>query len=396
MEVAAPEKTKVSFDNTRIAFISKSDGELIRSYWLFKLIGNPALVKWGGGLAPLGLKLGFKGLIKNTIFKQFVGGENIEDCNTTIAQLGKYNIGTILDYSVEGKESEIDFDHCCKETIETIHRAKGDKNIPFCVFKVTGLARFDLLEKVTAKGTLNAEETKEWERVKDRVSKICKEAHDNNKPVFIDAEESWIQQAIDDLANENMARYNKTSAIVYNTFQLYRKDRLEYLKYSLETGKTNGYHVGAKLVRGAYMEKERKRAAEKGYVSPIQDLKENSDKDYDLALQFCVEHIDRIGLCAGTHNEKSSLLLVDLMAKNNIAADDKRIYFSQLLGMSDHISFNLSQSGYNVAKYVPYGPVKEVLPYLIRRAQENTSVKGQTGRELSLIIKEKERRKAAK
>lgn len=396
METADPGTKKISFDNTRLAFISKSDSDLRKSYWLFKLIGNPSLVKWGGGLAPLGLKLGFKGLIKNTIFKQFVGGENIQDCNNTIEQLGKYNIGTILDYSVEGKESEPDFDHCCEETIETIHRAKGDKNIPFCVFKVTGLARFALLEKVTAKENLSAEETKEYERVKDRVNKICKEAHDNNKPIFIDAEESWIQQAIDDLANENMVRYNKTSAIVYNTFQLYRKDRLEYLKHSLEMGKANGYHVGAKLVRGAYMEKERKRAAEKGYPSPIQDTKENSDRDYNLALQYCVEHIDRMGLCAGTHNEKSSLLLVELMAQNNISTTDKRIYFSQLLGMSDHISYNLSQNGYNVAKYVPYGPVKEVLPYLIRRAQENTSVKGQTGRELSLIIKEKQRRSSAK
>lgn len=386
----------VSFDNTQIAFISKSDSDLKKSFFLFKLMSKPMLVKYGGGLAPLGLKLGFKGLIKNTIFKQFVGGENITDCGKTIEQLAKYNIGTILDYSVEGKESEKDFDACCKETIETIHRAKGDKNIPFCVFKVTGLARFDLLEKVTAKQTLTKAETEEYERVKQRVNQICKEAHDNNKPLFIDAEESWIQQAIDDLANENMARYNKNAAIVYNTFQLYRKDRLDYLKHSFEIGKANGYHVGAKLVRGAYMEKERDRAKEKGYPSPIQDTKENSDRDYNLALEFCVQHIDRMGLCAGTHNEKSSLVLVDLMTKNNIASSDKRIYFSQLLGMSDHISYNLTQNNYNVAKYVPYGPVKEVLPYLIRRAQENTSVKGQTGRELSLIIKEKERRKSAK
>lgn len=386
----------VSFDNTQIAFISKSDSDLKQSYWLFKLIGNPTLVKYGGGLAPLGLKLGFKGLIKSTIFKQFVGGENIADCNKTIEQLGKYNIGTILDYSVEGKESETDFDNCCKETIETIHRAKNDKNIPFSVFKVTGLARFALLEKVTAKQNLNSEESAEYERVRERVRKICEEAYTNKQPLFIDAEESWIQQAIDDLANENMARYNKNEAIVYNTFQLYRKDRLAYLKTSLEMGKANGYHVGAKLVRGAYMEKERARAAEMNYPSPIQDTKANSDKDYDLAVEFCVENIDRMGLCAGTHNEKSSLLLVDLMKKKNIVANDKRIFFSQLLGMSDHISYNLSQNGYNVAKYVPYGPVKEVLPYLIRRAQENTSVKGQTGRELSLIIKEKERRSKAK
>ncbi len=393
MKAEVTEKAMVSFDNTQIAFISKSDSDLKKSYLLFKLIGNPLLVKYGGGLAPLGLRLGFKGLIKSTIFKQFVGGENITDCGKAILQLAKYNIGTILDYSVEGKESEVDFDHCCTETIETIHRARGDKNIPFCVFKVTGLARFDLLEKVTAKQTLTKEETEEYERVKNRVNKICSEAYENKKPVFIDAEESWIQIAIDDLANENMARYNKDEAIVYNTFQMYRKDRLAYLNESVTHGKSGGYHVGAKLVRGAYMEKERKRALERGYTSPIQDSKESSDKDYNSALEFCVNNIDCMGLCAGTHNEKSSLVLVDLMAKKKIESGDKRIYFSQLLGMSDHISFNLSQNGYNVAKYVPYGPVKEVLPYLIRRAQENTSVKGQTGRELSLIIKEKERRK---
>lgn len=383
----------ISFDNTQLAFISKSNAELNKSYLLFKLISYPTLVKYGGGLAPLGLKLGFKGLLKNTIFKQFIGGENIEDCNQTIAQLAKYNIGTILDYSVEGKESEADFDHCCKETIATINRAKNDANIPFCVFKVTGLARLSLLEKVSAVEVLSKEETEEYARVKERVRRICDEAHKNNKPLFIDAEDSWIQQAIDDLADENMALYNKNSAIVYNTFQLYRNDRLAFLKQSLEKGNAKGYYVGAKLVRGAYMEKERERAIEKKYPSPIHITKEESDKDYDLAVQFCVENIDRMGLCAGTHNEKSSMLLVELIAEKKLLPSDKRIYFSQLLGMSDHISYNLSQGGYNVAKYVPYGPVKEVLPYLIRRAQENTSVKGQTGRELSLIIKEKARRK---
>jgi proline dehydrogenase len=383
----------VSFDNTEIAFKSKTDSDLKRSYLLFKLIGNPLLVKFGATFGPLGLSLGFKGLIKSTIFKQFVGGETIAECNNTITHLGKYNIGTILDYSVEGKESETDFDNCCAETIETIHRAKGDKHIPFCVFKVTGLARFALLEKVSAQQELSAEEKKEWDKVKARVHKICKEAYTNNKPVFIDAEESWIQQAIDDLANAAMMNFNKEVPIVYNTFQLYRKDRLAFLNTTFELARINGFHVGAKLVRGAYMEKERKRAAEKNYPSPIQDSKFDSDKDYNLALKFCVDHIDRFGLCAGTHNEKSSLYLTELMEKRGLPNNDKRIYFSQLLGMSDHISFNLSQSNYNVAKYVPYGPVKEVLPYLIRRAQENTSVKGQTGRELSLIIKEKERRK---
>ena len=383
----------ISFDNTENAFKSKSNSDLSRSYWLFKMVSNPLLVNFGAKVAPLGLNIGFKGLIKNTIFKQFVGGETINECDETIAELGKYNIGTILDYSVEGKESEADFDACCKETIETIHKANGNKHIPFSVFKVTGLARFALLEKVSSKEKLSDFETKEYEKVKQRVNLICKEAHLANQALFIDAEESWIQPAIDALADENMLLFNKEKAIVYNTFQLYRKDRLAFLKHTIAQGKANGIHVGAKLVRGAYMEKERARAIEKNYQSPIQDSKENSDRDYNLALEQCIKNIDMIGLCAGTHNEKSSLFLVDLLSKYSVSTDDTRIYFSQLLGMSDHISYNLALSNYNVAKYVPYGPVKEVLPYLLRRAQENTSVKGQTGRELGLIIKEKDRRK---
>lgn len=382
----------VSFDNTENAFKAKTNSQLSRSYWLFKLIGNQTMVKMGAKTAPLALNFGFKGLIKNTIFKQFVGGENIHDCSATILELGKYNIGTILDYSVEGKESEQDFDNCLNETLETIHKAKDDKNIPFCVFKVTGLARFDLLVKVSALHVLSSGEDNEWNRVKERVRLICKTAMDSDQPVFIDAEESWIQPAIDRLADENMETCNKQKAIVYNTFQFYRHDRLNYLKDTFEKAKAGHYFVGAKLVRGAYMEKERKRALEMHYPSPIQANKEACDKDYDDALRFCIEHIERISICAGTHNENSSLLLVKLMNEKKADPQDKRVYFSQLLGMSDHISYNLSLNGYNVAKYVPYGPVKEVLPYLIRRAQENTSVKGQTGRELNLIIKEKKRR----
>jgi proline dehydrogenase len=386
----------ISFENTENAFKAKTNSELRRSYWLFKLIGNPLLVKLGAGFGPLGLRLGFKGLIKNTIFKQFVGGENINDCSETTTQLGKYHIGTILDYSVEGKESEQDFDNCLNETLDTIHKAKDDKNIPFCVFKVTGLARFALLEKVSAKKDLTVPEKKEWERVEHRVNKICALAYESNQKLFIDAEESWIQQAIDDLANQNMALYNKSKAIVYNTFQLYRHDRLTFLKESIQQGKANGYHIGAKLVRGAYMEKERKRAEEMNYPSPIQPNKEACDKDYNEALKICIDNINVMGLCAGTHNEQSSLYLVELMKQKNISPSDERVYFSQLLGMSDHISYNLSLNNYNVAKYVPYGPVSEVMPYLIRRAQENTSVKGQTGRELNLILKEKARRSSLK
>ncbi|MBL7901334.1 MAG: proline dehydrogenase family protein [Bacteroidia bacterium] len=384
----------ISFENTENAFKAKSNSELTRSYWLFKIIGNPALVNLGAKWGPMALNIGFKGLIKATAFKQFVGGESIEDCKNTIAELGKFNIGAILDYSVEGKESEADFEHGLKETLSTIEMAKGNAHIPFCVFKVTGLARFALLEKISANEVLSASESEEWKRVKERVKKICSLAYQYSQPVFIDAEESWIQPAIDELANENMELCNKTEVIVYNTFQLYRHDRYDFLKESIALGKTKGYKVGAKLVRGAYMEKERERAAKMNYPSPIQNTKADSDKDYDLSLKLCVENIDMMGLCAGTHNENSSLYLVKLMSEKGLAPSDKRIYFSQLLGMSDHISYNLSLAGYNVVKYVPYGPVKEVLPYLIRRAQENTSVKGQTGRELNLIMQEKKRRTA--
>jgi proline dehydrogenase len=385
----------VSFDNTQVAFQSKSDGELSQSYWLFKLISNPILVKLGAKTAPLALNLGFKGLFKKTIFKQFVGGEDIHDCEKAIQHLGKYNIGTILDYSVEGKESEVDFDNCLQETLETIEKAKNSKHIPFCVFKVTGLARFELLVKVSAGTILSSTEQIEWNTVKARVEKICKSAYTAHQAIFIDAEESWIQAAIDELANTNMEAFNKQEVIIYNTYQLYRHDRLEYLKQTLQLAQSKGFKVGAKLVRGAYMEKERKRAAELNYVSPIQASKENSDKDYNAALKLCVENMMFISVCAGSHNEQSSLYLTQLMDQYKIQHNDKRIYFSQLLGMSDHISYNLSQAGFNVAKYVPYGPIKEVMPYLIRRAQENTSVKGQTGRELSLIMKEKARRKKA-
>ncbi len=383
----------ISFDNTQIAFQSKSNAELSRSYWLFKLISNPTLVKLGAKTAPLALNLGLKGLFKSTIFKQFVGGEDINDCEHTTQELGKYNIGTILDYSVEGKESETDFEHCLQETLATIAKAKGHPHIPFCVFKVTGLARFNLLVSVSSQRALNASEQKEWDAVKERVATICKAAAQAQQPIFIDAEESWIQPAIDELANTNMQTFNQQTVIVYNTYQFYRHDRLNYLQQTLQQAQAKGFKVGAKLVRGAYMEKERQRALELNYTSPINANKADSDAEYDNALHLCLENMEDMAICAGSHNEKSSLLLTELMAQKKIAPNDKRIYFSQLLGMSDHISYNLSQLNYNVAKYVPYGPIKEVMPYLIRRAQENTSVKGQTGRELSLIIKEKERRR---
>jgi proline dehydrogenase len=384
----------VSFDNTEIAFSSKSALDLNRSYWLFKIVSNPTIVNVSKSLTTIALKLHVPlgWIIKPTIFKQFCGGETINECANAIEQLGKFNIGTILDYSVEGKTEEADFDKTTLETVATITRAKGDKNIPFSVFKVTGISRFALLEKVNANATLTTYEKAEFDRVVKRVNTICQSAHASNVPVFIDAEESWIQTTIDNLANDMMQLYNKERAIVYNTYQLYRHDRLEYLTQSVNNARAGKYYIGAKLVRGAYMEKERARADKNNYPSPINVDKNATDLLYDNTLTYWAKNIDVLSICAGSHNEASAVTLMQLMASVNIANNDKRVYFSQLLGMSDHISYNLASAGYNVAKYVPYGPVREVVPYLLRRAQENTSVKGQTGRELSLIISEKKRR----
>lgn len=386
----------LSFNNTEIAFKAKSNTELKKSYLLFKAIGYNWLVKTGPVLvnAAFAIHLPIKGLIRSTVFSQFCGGENMEDCNNTIDHLHSYKVGTILDYSVEGEEKEESFDATFRETLATIKKAVNNPKIPFCVFKVTGVGRFDLLAKVNNKENLTAEEESEFGRVKNRIYNICKAAHDSNVRIFIDAEESWIQDTIDTLAHEMMLEFNKKDCIVYNTIQLYRHDRLAFLKASYADAEKHNYLLGVKLVRGAYMEKERKRAEEKGYPSPIQPDKASSDRDYNEALRFSVEHIKRIHICAGSHNEDSSFLLTQLMAEKGIRHDDERIYFSQLFGMSDHISFNLANAGYRVAKYLPYGPVKAVMPYLFRRAAENTSVKGQAGRELTLISKEMARRRA--
>jgi proline dehydrogenase len=393
--VASQAPANLSFENTEIAFRSKSNKDLKRSFLLFKVIGINWLVKIGPSLVNFAFSIGLpiKGLVKTTVFNQFCGGESMNDCDKTMEHLYGYGVGSILDYSVEGKEEEKEFEHTTDETIQGIKKAAGNPRIPFCVFKVTGLARFDLLAKVNAKESLTVDEGAEYDRVKARVEKICRTAYENNVRIFIDAEETWIQDAIDELARQMMIGFNTHQAIVYNTIQLYRHDRLAYLKQCHEHAQQHNHFLGEKLVRGAYMEKERARAQKMGYPSPIQPDKESSDRDYNAALQFCVEHIDRIHICAGSHNENSSILLTKLMEENNIAANDRRIYFSQLYGMSDHISFNLSDKGYNVAKYLPYGPVKAVLPYLFRRAQENTSVKGQAGRELRLISREVARRK---
>ncbi|MDX1349439.1 MAG: proline dehydrogenase family protein [Putridiphycobacter sp.] len=386
----------ISFDNTEIAFGSKSDSDLNWSYRLFSLMGKPWLVKVGKGLTnfAFALRLPVKGLIKKTIFKQFCGGESIQDCDQKIAQLHAFKIGTILDYSVEGKESVADLEATKNEIIETIKKSKGNEAIPFAVFKVTGVSRFSLLEKAnTGIENLTDTEKREYAEVLLRIDAICKSAHSLDTPLFIDAEDSWIQDAIDNIVDAMMAKYNKEKAIVYNTLQMYRHDRLAFLKRSYEKAKSGGYYLGVKLVRGAYMEKERERAKAKGYPSPIQPDKFSTDRDYNLAIEFMVEHLDHIAICAGTHNEESSALMARLLIEKQIHRNHSHAYFAQLLGMSDHISFNLAHEGFNVAKYVPYGPIKEVMPYLIRRAEENTSVAGQMGRELALIVAEKKRRK---
>lgn len=404
---------KVSFDNTEIAFSSKSDNELGQSYWLFRIISSPTIVligKWLTDIA-LALYLPIKWIIKPTIFKHFCGGETIEESRKKMNALAVHNIKSVLDYSAEGKDAEKDFDHCMEEIIAVIKEASVNINIGFAVFKPTGVARFELLEKVSSaravkkdKATHGAEkndfrqqlteiEWQEFGRAQERFNLICKAAKDAGVKVFVDAEESWIQLAVDGIVNEMMELYNKERAIVFNTFQLYRKDRLEYLIECFIRAQKGNYFIGAKLVRGAYMEKERARALNQNYPSPIQNTKEMTDSHYDSALRFCLEHLERISFCVATHNENSCMYVVNYMEGKNLPADHSHIYFSQLLGMSDHISYNLAAAGYNVSKYVPYGPVREVLPYLIRRAQENTSVKGQTSREFGLILKERARRK---
>lgn len=363
---------------------------------LFNMFKFKFLIKYGPGLASGALKYGIpvKPLIRKTIFDHFCGGESIDDCDDAVKRMYANGVGAILDYSVEGVESEENFDLNCEEILRTVTKAAVQEEYPFAVFKVTGVGRFDLFAKVHSKETLSDNEQDEFERIKVRVNRICQAASDNKVRIFIDAEESWIQDPIDDIVEEMMAKYNGETSWVYQTVQLYRKSRLEYMQECLDAAVEGDYMLGFKLVRGAYMEKERERAEERGYESPIQDTKDDTDRDYNLAIEFCVKHRDRVSVCAGTHNEESSRLLFDLLQEHGIEKNDPRFWFAQLFGMSDHISYNLAHHGYNVGKYLPYGPIQAVLPYLGRRAQENTSVQGQTGRELSLLEKELARRKS--
>jgi len=404
--------TSISFDDTAIAFAHLSDRELDEAHFLFSTMQYGGLVKLGTYLTPLAIKMGLpvNGAIRKTIFKQFVGGETLEETTTAVEKLARSGVQVILDYGVEGKEGEAAFEHGCNEFIRVIKYAGTQKSIPFISIKVTGFARFGLLEKLDslmqaadhpvlhsrynlAIQQLGIDGMQEWDKVRQRMKRICDAAAAAKVGVLVDAEESWIQDPVDALTMGMMREYNQQKLIVYNTIQLYRHDRLNFLKTSYAVAKEKQFLLGVKLVRGAYMEKERRRSGERSYESPIQESKEATDRDYNAAVQFCMDHLEGIGVVVATHNEQSNLLATELLQEKGAPLQHPHVHFSQLYGMSDNITYNLAAGGCNVSKYVPFGPLKDVVPYLMRRAQENTSVKGQTGRELRLIKTEMARRK---
>ena len=405
-------KTAISFENTEYAFAYKKDADLKKAQLLFSLMGTQWLVSLGLKLTPLAIKWNLpftKSIIRSTIFKQFVGGETLDETSAVAKKLGEYNVKVILDYGVEGgDDGEHGFDQSTEEFIRVINYAATQSNIPFMSIKVTGFSRFALLEKIdglmhNAEGTLmkrylraldllDEREREEWHRVRSRMVKICETAHKKNIGILVDAEETWIQDPVDALTILMMDILNKNGAVVYNTLQLYRTDRLQFLKDSYQAAAERNFILGAKLVRGAYMENERQRAAEMNYPSPIQTDKESCDKDYNAAVVFCVEHLDKIAVIVASHNDYSNLRTTQLLDEKNIAHNHPHVHFSQLYGMSDNITFNLARAGCSVSKYLPFGPIKDVIPYLMRRAKENSSMSGQTGRELVLIKKEMKRR----
>jgi len=387
--------TKRLFDNTEVAFQLKSDLELERAYFLFKMISHQPLVRIGTAATNFALKahLPVEGLIRSTVFDHFCGGVNEDDCINVIDKMYTKGVCSVLDFSVEGKEEEQSFDDAMQKIVKIINFSDEKEAMPIVVFKPTGFGRFHLYQKKGEGKPFSDEETQEWNRVVARFNTVCKLAKEKDVEILIDAEESWMQDAADDLCEDMMRLYNKDIPIVYNTLQLYRCGRLEYLKQLHERAKRDGFKIGLKIVRGAYMEKERERAEDKGYESPICVTKEATDINFNETLDYILKNLNEISLFIGTHNEESCYLAMELMNKLNISKSDNRVWFGQLYGMSDHISFNLAANGYNVAKYVPFGPVKDVMPYLIRRAEENTSVAGQTSRELNLLKQERNRRK---
>ena len=390
--------SEVSFDNTRVAFAGKDDADLQKSAWLFRIMSNSTIVDIGSHITQLALQIGLpvQTILKSTIYEHFCGGESLEETEPMVANLARQGVSTILDYGVEAKESQDEFDANLAEQVRAIEFADAHDAVPYVSCKITGYAPFALLEKLETGASRSATEEAELEGLRQRMHAICRAAVERDVCLYVDAEESWIQDAIDDIATKLMARYNKQKPTVFNTVQLYRHDRLAFLKASHQHAREHGYILGVKLVRGAYMEKERERAEKMGYRSPIHVDKASVDRDFDAAVAYCLEHIDEIAFCAATHNEHSCGVLVSAAAAAGVPLDHPHIHFAQLYGMSDHISFNLARAGCNASKYVPYGPVRDVVPYLIRRAQENRSVSGQVGRELRLILDEIERRKHAR
>ena len=404
--------TNISFDNTEVAFAHRTNEDLKQAHWLYSMMGKPWLVKLGTSLAPWSIRAGLpvKGLIRKTIFRQFVGGESLDETVAVTRRMAEYNVKVILDYGVEGKEGEENYDQACNEFIRVINFASTQPNVPFMSVKVTGIARFGLLEKLdtlmhaaeatslvkryhAALAELDAMESKDWQRVHERIKKICEAADKANIGFLVDAEETWIQDPVDALIMVMMDEYNREKLVIYNTVQLYRHDRLTFLMQSYEAALERNFLLGIKLVRGAYMEKERKRAKSKGYPSPIQPDKISCDKDYNEAVRFCIDRLEQIGVIIASHNEQSNLLGVQLLSEKGLPPDHAHVHFSQLFGMSDNITYNLAKAGCSVSKYLPFGPIKDVVPYLMRRAEENTSVGGQTSRELNLIKREMDRRK---
>ena len=382
------------FDNTEIAFALKSDSELERAYFLFKMISIEPLVRIGTAATNFALKahLPVEGLIRSTVFDHFCGGVNEEDCLTVIDRMFEKGVSSVLDYSVEGKETEAEFDRAFKMTLKIIDFAKEKKSMPIAVFKPTGFGRLKIYEKVSNGDTLTNSEKEEWTNIVKRYDAVSKAAKTNDVMLLIDSEETWMQKAADDLVTQMMEKYNKDKPIVFNTLPMYRKDRLEFMKEQHKTARKKGYSIGYKLVRGAYLEKENERANEMGYETPMCPNKKATDDNYNGAVAYMIKNIKDMSIFIGSHNEESAYLAMELMEGKGLKNNDNRIWFGQLYGMSDHITYNLADKGYNVAKYIPFGPVKDVMPYLIRRAEENTSVAGQTSRELSLLKKEKKRR----
>ncbi len=383
------------FEDTEKAFALKSDSELERAYFLFKLIANQPLVRIGTAVTNFAIKahLPVDGLIRATVFDHFCGGTNEEDCLPVVDRMWEKGVCSVLDYSVEGKDEEDPLDNALAMTLKVLDFVKEKDAIPFAVFKPTGFGRFSLFQKISEGEELTDQELAEWSRVEARFAKACKKAHELDVSLLIDAEESWMQDAADTLVEKLMQQYNREKPVVYNTLQMYRWDRLDYLKALHHKATKEGFKVGVKLVRGAYMEKENQRAEEKGYPTPICPSKQATDDNFDAGIRYMLDHLGELSLFAGTHNEESSYKVMEIMRQKEIKNDDANVWFGQLYGMSDHISFNLSAERYNVAKYLPFGPVRDVMPYLIRRAEENTSVAGQTTRELDLLRKERKRRK---